>query len=179
MNEQNWVDYATAIGAVTTPVLVALLGAAGWRFRRRIEREASLEDQLRSDRVEIYNEILKPFIILLTADAAWQADPKNRKRDKGDVARGIMLSVSYREMGFQMSLIGSDQVVRAYNDLMQFFYERNDDSPPSLSDDLPKMMSLLGSFLLAIRKSTGNESTTLDNWDMLEWFMTDARKLRP
>ena len=25
----------------------------------------------------------------------------------------------------------------------------------------------------------GNESTRLDNWDMLEWFLTDARKYRP
>jgi hypothetical protein len=24
----------------------------------------------------------------------------------------------------------------------------------------------------------GNEATTLSNWDMLEWFLTDARKSR-
>jgi hypothetical protein len=40
------------------------------------------------------------------------------------------------------------------------------------------MMSLLGAFLLEIRRGMGNETTKLDNWDMLEWFLTDARKYR-
>ena len=40
------------------------------------------------------------------------------------------------------------------------------------------MMSLLGTFLLEIRKSMGNETTALDNWDMLEWFLKDARRFR-
>jgi len=39
-------------------------------------------------------------------------------------------------------------------------------------------MGLLAAFLLAIRKSMGNERTSLDRWDMLEWFVTDARKMR-
>jgi len=179
MDERSWLDYATAIGAIATPILVAVLGAVGWRLRTRLERQAELEDQLRSDRVEIYNEILEPFIILLTTDAAWQADPKSRKRDKNQVAQEIMLSVAYRKKAFQMSLVGSDSVVKAYNDLMQFFYQRGDGSQPTQSDDLKTIMKLLGGFLLAIRQSMGNESTKLDSWDMLEWFMTDARKWRP
>jgi hypothetical protein len=40
------------------------------------------------------------------------------------------------------------------------------------------MMSLLGQFLLEIRRSTGNESTKLDKWDMLEWFLKDAREFQ-
>jgi len=39
-------------------------------------------------------------------------------------------------------------------------------------------LGLVGSFLLEIRKSMGNEATELDNWEMLEWFITDARKYR-
>lgn len=179
MDEHNWIDYATAIGAIATPILVAILGGVGWRLRNRLERQAELEDQLRSDRVEIYNEILEPFIILLTTDAAWQADPKNKNKKKDQIAQQILLSVAYRKKAFQMSLVGSDAVVKAYNDLLQFFYERNDQTQPTQPDELKKMMSLLGGFLLAIRKSMGNESTKLDNWDMLEWFMSDARKWRP
>jgi hypothetical protein len=37
---------------------------------------------------------------------------------------------------------------------------------------------LLGSFLLEIRRSMGNEDTDLDNLEMIEWFITDARKYR-
>jgi len=178
MAEHTWLDYAAAIGAIATPILVALLGALGWRLRTRLERQLQLEDQLRSDRVEIYNEILEPFVILLTTDAAWQAGPKNRNRDKNQAAQAIMLSVSYRKNAFQMSLLGSDSVVKAYNDLMQFLYQRGEAAQPIPPDDSKTMMHLLGGFLLAIRKSMGNESTKRDNWDMLEWFMTDARKWR-
>ena len=40
------------------------------------------------------------------------------------------------------------------------------------------MMSLIGLLLLEIRKSMGNEETKLNEWDMLEWFITDARKMK-
>lgn len=82
MAEKTWLDYVTALGAVATPMLVLLLTAVGWRFRLRLERRFALEDNLREDRVEAYNAILEPFVILLTSDAAWNTDPKNRGRDK-------------------------------------------------------------------------------------------------
>ena len=33
-----------------------------------------------------------------------------------------------------------------------------------------------GTLLLEIRRSMGNESSKLTNWQMLEWFITDVRK---
>ena len=87
----------------------------------------------------------------------------------------IMLSLDYRKQAFKMSLLGSDEVVSAYNNLMQFFYSF-EGNPDTLEPKLKEMMALLGTFLLAIRRSMGNEFTTLTNWQMLEWFMTDARK---
>jgi hypothetical protein len=88
-----------------------------------------------------------------------------------------LLSLEYREQGFRLSLVGSDAVVRAYNNLMQYFYQRQGSSPPK-EVDIKEMMALLGQFLLEVRRSMGNEATTLSNWDMLEWFLTDARKYR-
>lgn len=66
----------------------------------------------------------------------------------------------------------------AYNELMQYFYQRSDQSPQATPIEVREMMSLLGRFLLEIRRSMGNEATKLDNWGMLEWFLTDARKFR-
>ena len=88
-----------------------------------------------------------------------------------------LLSLEYRQKGFKLSLVGSDPVVKAYNDLMQFFYSHSGAEGGSKLDHR-EMMALLGEFLLEIRRSMGNEATTLDNWGMLEWFMTDARRLR-
>jgi hypothetical protein len=74
-------------------------------------------------------------------------------------------------------LVGSDEVVFAFNELMQHFYSQ-DDSPDTSEQNMKLMLSLLGNFLLQIRRSMGNESTKLDHWQMLEWFMTDVRKWR-
>lgn len=143
-----------------------------------LERRVALEDKLREGRVAIYNEILEPFILLLMTDAAWQADPKNRNVDRSALATQKLLSLEYRQQGFRLSLIGSDAVVKAYNSLMQYFFQRAGESKKASEADVKSMMDLLGRFLLEIRRSTGNESTKLDNWGMLEWFLTDARKYR-
>ena len=178
MDVPTWIQYVTAIGTVATPILVAVLTVVGWRLRNRLERQAQLEDQLRTDRIGIYNVILEPFIILLTTDASWQSDPKHKNRDKNQIAQDLLLSIDYRRKAFQMSLVGSDGVVKAYNDLMQFFYREGSHPGPQTTEQTKTMMALLGGFLLEIRRSMGNEATSLQNWDMLEWFMTDARKWR-
>jgi len=175
--ERTWIDYVTAIGSVATPVLVIVLTAVGWRLRRGIERRLELEDKLRENRIATYNEILEPFIILLTSDAAWQHDKKHRGVDKGEMALSKLLSLEYRRQGFKLSLVGSDAVVSAYNNLMQFFYSRGD-NPVASQEDLKQMMGLLGGFLLEIRRSMGNEATKLDKWKMLEWFMSDVRSIK-
>ncbi|HWQ69937.1 MAG TPA: hypothetical protein VN494_08285 [Patescibacteria group bacterium] len=175
MDEKHWLDYLTGIGSIATPILVLALTAVGWRLRRRLDRQIELEDKLRDDRINIYNQILEPFIVLLMTEAAWQHDKQNRGKDKNDVAIGKMLSFEYRKHAFKLSLVGSDEVVFAYNDLMQYFYAQGD-NPSTSEENIRTMMSLLGKFLLQIRRSMGNEATKLNHWQMLEWFMTDARK---
>lgn len=177
MKEQTWLDYVVAIGTISTPVLVLVVGAIVWKYRQSIERKIRLEEQLRDDRIEIYHQILEPFIMLLMSDAAWTSDPKNKNKDKTKLATIKMLSLEYKKTSFRLSLIGSDSVVSAYNDLMQYFYSRADTSSTS-SSDIRDMICLLGGFLLEIRKSMGNEATEIDNWGMMEWFITDARAFR-
>ena len=176
MEEKSWLDYLVAIGTISTPILVLVVGAVVWKYRQSIEQKIKLEEQLRDDRIEIYNQILEPFIVLLMSDIAWTSDPKNKGKDKFKVATTKMLSLDYRKTSFRLSLIGSDSVVSAYNELLQYFYNKSNSS--SSNSDITDMISLLGSFLLEIRKSMGNESTKIDNWGMLEWFLSDVRGLR-
>jgi|CXWL01.1.fsa_nt_gi hypothetical protein len=178
MVEKTWIDYLSAIGSVATPILVLILTAVGWKYRQSIERRIKLEEKLREDRIEIYNAILEPFIILLMSDAAWQSDKKNKGRDKNQIAVSQMLSLNYRKVSFKLSLIGSDDVVKSFNNLMQYFYNQSGDGQNPDMSKLREIMSLLGTFLLEIRRSMGNEATKIDNWGMLEWFLTDARKLK-
>jgi hypothetical protein len=175
MNTKHWLDYVTAIGSVATPLFVLILTAVGWRLRQSIERRRDLENKLHADRIDTYNKVLEPFIILLMSDTAWEHDPKHKGKSKNDFAMAKMMSLEYRNTGFKLSLVGSDAVVTAYNNLFQFIFEQGSD-PKHTPDRLKVMLSLLGTFLLEIRKSMGNESSKLTNWQMLEWFITDVRK---
>ena len=73
-----------------------------------------------------------------------------------------------------MSLVGSDAVVLAYNALVQHFFNSGSD-PASTDKNAKVMLKLLGTFLLEIRRSMGNDTTSITNVQMLEWFITDAR----
>ncbi|GHA12849.1 hypothetical protein GCM10008090_23160 [Arenicella chitinivorans] len=175
MTSANWIQYLTAVGSIATPILVLLLSALGWRFKRQFERQIELENKLRDDRIDIYNKLLEPFIILFMSDTAWESDKKTKNLDKGDYAAKKMLSLEYRRIAFKMSLTGSDGVVFAYNNLMQYFYNSEEQKKEG---QLKAQMELLGKFLLEIRKSMGNEATELDNWDMCEWWMSDLSKIK-
>jgi len=177
MAEKHWLDYLTAFGAIATPLFVLILTGVGWKFRKSIDRRLALEDKLREDRINTYNIILEPFTILLMIQAAWEHEKQNKNKSKDDIAVGKLLSLDYRKAAFKLSLIANDDVVLTYNELMQFFYSQGD-QPITSDEKLKAMLSLLGKFLLEIRKSMGNEATKLDYWQMLEWFMTDVRKIR-
>jgi hypothetical protein len=177
MEENNWLDYLSTIGAVATPLFVLILTGVGWKYRQSMERKIKMEEKLRDDRIEIYNKILEPFILLLMSDVAWSSDKKNKGKDKNEIATAQVLSLDYRKTSFKLSLIGSDSVVTAFNNLFQHFYTLAD-SEVDEDSNTKKLLELLGNFLLEIRRSMGNESTAIDNWGMIEWFITDARQYR-
>ena len=172
------INLITAIGAVATPILLAIFSVIGWRLRQKVERRIELDNQLREDRIAIYNDIIEPFVILLMTDAAWTQDRKNKGKDKNQFAMSKMLSLDYRRRGFQLSLMGSDDVVRSYNLLLQLFYDQRTSGNSVPESYLVEMLQRLGNFLLNIRRSMGNEATELEAWDMIEWWMADAKKLR-
>jgi len=167
----------TAAGAVATPLLVAVLGGIGWKIRNRIERQIELERQLREDRIAVYNALLEPFIFLLTSDEAWKADPKNKGKDKNELGARALLSLDYKRNAFRLTVLGSDGVLRAYNALMQHFFQ-NADKPSFSPENLKASMEKIGCLVLEIRKSMGNEDTKLCHWEMLEWFLKDIKQIR-
>ena len=174
----TWLDYVTAFGSIATPILVIVLTALGWSLRRKIERQQELEDLLREDRIDTYNSVLEPFVIMFMSDAAWASDPKNRKRDKLEVGSQKMLSLEYRHAAFKMTLVAPDPVVKAHNEMMQYFYKMSKNPNSSDMAKAAGMVERLGQLLLEIRKSMGNQSTTLEAWDMMDWMMSESRKIK-
>lgn len=186
--EKNLLDTISAIATLITPVLLLFLGGMGWLIQHKIEssqakqdaqasRIRELEDKLREDRIATYNSLLEPFFLLFTSEAAFALDPKFKNKNKNDIAIAKMLSVEYRQVGFKLSLVANDSVVRAYNKLMQFFYHTELDSRP-IEEKTSDWIALMGTLLLEIRKSMGNESSGLDRWEMIEWFMQDAPMIK-
>lgn len=105
--------------------------------------------------------------------------------------------MDYKEAGFKLALVGSDEVVRAFSNIMQHFYQGAEETKQIGLDAIGnagnklqgnhivekiksnnksntfKTMKLLGVFLLAIRRSVGNEATSIGDLEMLRWMITD------
>ena len=186
--EKSLLDTLGAVATVATPVLLAILGGLGWFLQNKITKSQArqeaqalrileLEDRLREDRITTYNALLAPFFLLFTSDAAFAQDPKYKNKKKNEIAMAQMLSVEYRQIGFKLSLLAGDSVVRAYNTLMQFFYHIEAD-PRLIDEKTTHWIGLMGTLLLEVRKSMGNETSDLDRWEMIEWFMADAKKFK-
>ncbi len=93
-----------------------------------------------------------------------------------------MQSLEYRQAAFKLSLFANDDVVKAYNNLMQFSYKMGSDAVSTEEHESRaigrQLVSTFGDFLLEIRKSVGNETSSLSNLDMLEWMITDIDSLK-
>jgi len=186
--QKDLLDIIAAIATLATPILLVVLAGMGWLIKNRMEsskakrgiqeaRIRELEDRLREDRIATYNSLLEPFFLLFTSDAAVALDPKFKGKNKNVIAIAKMLSVEYRQIGFKLSLVGNDPVVRAYNGLMQFFYHTEEDQRPT-EEKMRDWIAMMGTLLLEIRKSMGNESSKLDRWEMIEWFMSEAPAMK-
>lgn len=186
--DKEMFEIIKAASTIATPFLLAVIGGFGWVIKKKVEnsqtridsqrsRILELEDKLREDRIETYNALLEPFFLLFTSDEAFALDRKFKGKDKNEIAISKMLSVEYRSIGFKLSLVANDEVVRCYNKLMQFFYHTEEDERP-LMIKTSNWIALMAELLLEIRKSMGNEHSKLDSWEMIEWFMSDAGKLK-
>ena len=187
-SEPTIIELITVIGTIATPILLIVLSGIGWFIKSRLEtsqkaeeelrrRAEKLEEEIRGDRLQVYNDILEPFIMLFTKEEASSGNRAHRGKSKKERALEIMLSLKYRQAAFKLTLFANDGVVKAYNELMQFSYKMESTAESSEGHD-PNATSLqilgvFGAFLLEIRKSVGNEASSLSNFEMLEWMIKD------
>lgn len=158
MNEKEIITLITALGA---PLLVFIGGLISWFFKTRKEELKAIEERALERRIETYNTLLHPLIVMFT-------NKSNQKiTDKAILEIG---SVAYRKAGFNLITFGSDDMVNAYNEMMQAFYKGEADVDPKLT------MKKFAAFLLSIRKDVYNKNTKLEEWDMLKFMITDIEK---
>ncbi len=85
-------------------------------------------------------------------------------------------SLEYRKISFELTLLGSDGVIRAYGNLMNHIYHHSSGNGTS-QQNVSELMKLWGKLLLEIRKSLGNDKTKLTEKDMLRHIITDIDRL--
>lgn len=128
----------------------------------RYQKLQNLEEKLREERRKVYLDVLKPFIYLF------------KKQSKDDELVQLIDNLDYRKSMVDFALIGSDDVVRAWGDLMQHLYT----SSKKVSNEQANMQNikLLAKLLLTIRKDFGNMKTKLEPYDMLRHMITDLER---
>ena len=150
----------TLITALCAPLLVFIGGLISWFLKTRKEDLQAIEERALERRIETYNIILYPLIVMF-------ASKSNQKlKDKAITEIG---SVEYRKASFNLITFGSDNMVNAYNSMMQSFYKGDVDDPKS-------KMKKFAAFLLSIRKDLYSKNTKLKEWDMLKFIITDIDK---
>ncbi|WP_165750432.1 hypothetical protein [Cellulophaga sp. Z1A5H] len=155
-------EYITLITALGAPFLVLVGGLVTWFFKSRKEELQAIEERAMERRIQTYNTLLHPLIVMF-------ANNSNQKvKDKAIAEIG---SVEYRKAGFNLITFGSDEMVTAYNNMMQSFFKNESESNPKLT------MKKFAQFLLSVRKDVYNKNTKLKEWDMLKFVITDIEKL--
>ena len=134
----------------------------GWFLKKRSEELQAVREKLREDRRRLYLELIEPYVLIFG----------NIRTGKTEAAVQLMQSEEYKRTFFHFALFGDQDVVRAFNALMQYVYqaEKQGDLQPT------EMMGHYARLLLAIREDLGAESRKLHEADMLRGIITDIDK---
>jgi len=178
---ENWLEIMRLVilllSGAAIPIVIFVVG-------NKLSRIQQLEEKLRNDRIEIYNKILEPFFLIFSTEAVIEGSmrsKKNKKKTGVELAAEKLLTLEYQEYAFRLSLIGSDDVVRAFNNLMQAYYNLGNKEENLDNENNNKglrLINLMALLLLEVRKSLGNEKTDLHPLEMLEWKINDLRNFK-
>jgi SpoVK/Ycf46/Vps4 family AAA+-type ATPase len=188
---EEWIEILSlilrALSSIAIPFVIFIVG-------NKISNTQEIKKELRDDRIEIYNKILEPFFILFATGAVLRNSinieeilsteeidnitRENKEKAITELAkqklyREKLHNLEYQEYVFKLSLIGSDAVVQAYNNLMQAYYHSS-----QLQNNGQDLIFYMAVLLFEIRKSLGNKATKLHILEMLEWKINDLRRFK-
>ena len=117
----------------------------------------AIEEKIWDNKRGAYNIILAPIFKVFTGD-------DNAKRQ----ALKIIKSPEYISAGFDLVIYGNEQVVKAYNELMQFTYKLE-----LTGGSMTGIMEYYGKLILAIRNDLIDDNVNLNWKDMLRFKIKD------
>lgn len=130
----------------------------GMRWKSAAQENESLKQQLNSKKEALNTDFVDLFMTVLVA------------KEKPTQAE---LGEKMQQYNKEMILTGSNDVLQAYGDLMQSFYQDNNDPA--------EMLKLMGELMLAMRKELGHnkESNTLQWFDPMRPWLKDISTMMP
>jgi len=140
--------------ALALALFTAVGGAIAWVIRGRVDEWRAIREQLRSERRERYRQVLNPYVLVVSGTEAI---------DAAKVAR----SAEYRTEVFDLVMVAEDDVIRAYNEMMDKFVVMEAADPEKKDTATRTAFRQFGTVLLEIRRSLGNRKTDLSEVDIL------------
>lgn len=152
------------VGLKASLIWTAILGGIAWLVRHEVEKKRELT-RLLSERKREQYEKFQDFVL------------SNMGTSDGD-APGVDPQM-YRQWSLRLSLVGSDEVVKAWNVVRLFAYE----DPPQETEEEKKarmltMFRVWGDLLLEMRKDAGHADTKLKRSDLYATFVNDIAQYR-
>ncbi|MCK5175996.1 MAG: hypothetical protein KAR47_21555 [Planctomycetes bacterium] len=147
------------LNALVPSLLMIVGGIITWLLKSRVEELRAAEENLRETRTKAYWDILEPYFLLFS-----DTSKKNM-----EIVLEKITSPQYRKASFRLCLLGSDDVVQAYNTMWQHTYKAEQTG----NQDSKELIRLWGALLIEIRKSLGNKKTKLKEVDMLRGLIKD------
>ncbi len=149
------IDWITLVIALTT-------GGIGWLIRSTWEDMRAREHLVYESRRKAYLDAIEPFAQIF-------AGLKNPRELKKALARAGATSTRMSMM--TLALIGSDEVVRAYNKMWRYAYDNDGEGSGS------QLLELLCGLMLSMRKDVGNRQTSVQPLDMMSSQISDIHEL--
>jgi hypothetical protein len=136
------------------PILILLLGGAGWLIRHERERREAIESELSEKKYAAYTTLINIFFDVLKASKAGQ-------RPSSDLGTRMM------DANKDLLIFGSDEVFLTYQAWTR-----------SLPEGQKVMLHKFAEVIIAIRRDMGHAKTTLTTDDVLRSFIIDFDEQR-
>ena len=141
-------DVSLTIGAA---LLMGISATVSWFVKTKYEELRAAEERLSEERRRIYTKIIDPLL-----DVIAELEGKGSTN-----ASETVNSYEYRKATFDLILIGDDNVIWAFNRILDYEYSTN-----TKNFNRDKMISSVAELYLEIRKSITRNKTKINTEDM-------------
>lgn len=164
-----WIPLVVAVLAASASIVAALLARRSAVETRHsqleLERLKLVEARVSAVKTEIYRPMVEALNDLFSGDEeTTTAEPKKQSSAQRRPTRKPTITEITRQFAGWLTIIGSDDSVRAFHNLMQAAFH---DAPGEI------YLRLYADFLLAARRDMGDPATTIEPIDVLGVRITD------